>query len=195
MLATRARRTTALSAIRTVHDLCAYVAEASGGTERTLDEYLRALWQLGAERHRAGRAYLTPAELAELLVAAFDAPALPFDPAWRRLRDQTIDTVPDGYTTWEATVRDQILDLDELVRSGLADESGSFFAVDADEVDAPGGGRWGNLAPRDFLSSACAATFGEGSRDGAPSNDALGLIDWDRFATFLARGQRRPEDW
>lgn len=192
MLATRPRRTTALSRIRTAHDLSAYVSEACGVTDRTLDEYLRALWRLGAERHRAGRVYLTPAELAELLVAAFDAPALPFDPEWRALRDQTIDTNPDGFTTWEATVRDQILDLDELVRSGLADVSGSFFAVDADEVDAPGGGRWGNLAPRDFLSSACAATFGEGSRDGTPAtDDPLGLIDWDRFATFLAQGQRR----
>lgn len=191
LAATRQPRTTNLARIRTAHDLCAYVAEASGGADRPLAEYLRALWRLGAERHRAGRSYLTPAELAELLVAAFDAPAPPFDPEWRRLRDQTLDTNPDGFTTWEATVRDQILDLDELVQSGLADVSGSFFAVDADEVDAPGGGRWGNIAPRDFLSSACAATFGEGSHDGEPAGDALGLIDWDRFATFLAQGQRR----
>ncbi len=186
-----ATRTVELARVRTARELCTYVAEMSGDTERPLDEYLRALWRLGAERHRAGRAYLTAPELAELLAAAFDAPAPPFDPGWRALRDQTIDAVPDSFTTWEATVRDQILDLDELVRSGLADASGSFFAVDADEVDAPGGGRWGNLAPRDFLSAACAATFGDGSRDGAPVDDALGLIEWDRFANFLARGQRR----
>jgi hypothetical protein len=187
------RTTIDLARIRTVRDLCAYVAEASGNAERPLDEYLRALWRLGAERHRAGRAYLTAAELAEILAAAFEAPAPPFDPSWRLLRDQTIDTVLDGFTTWEATVRDQILDLDELVRSGLADASGSFFAVDVDEVDAPGGGRWGNLAPRDYLSAACTATFGEGSRDGGIDEpaDLLGLIDWDRFAAFLATGQRR----
>jgi hypothetical protein len=187
------RTTIDLARIRTVRDLCAYVAEASGNTERPLDEYLRALWRLGAERHRAGRAYLTAAELAEILAAAFEAPAPPFDPSWRLLRDQTIDTVLDGFTTWEATVRDQILDLDELVRSGLADASGSFFVVDVDEVDAPGGGRWGNLAPRDYLSAACTATFGEGSRDGNIDEpaDLLGLIDWDRFASFLATGQRR----
>jgi hypothetical protein len=192
MIAARPRRTTALSSIRTVRDLCTYVTEAAGTAERPLDEYLRALWRLGAERHRAGRAYLTAAELAELLTAAFDAPAPPFDPGWRLMRDQTIDTVPDGYTTWEATVREQILDLDELVRSGLADTSGSFFAVDADEVAALGGSRWGNLAPRDFLSAACTATFGEGSCDGSPTDAGpLGLVDWDRFATFLAQGQRR----
>jgi hypothetical protein len=180
--------------VRTVRELCTYVCEAAGEVERPLDEYLRALWSLGAAHHRAGRAYLTAAELAELLARAFDAPAPPFDPMWRALRDQTIDTVPDGFTTWESTVREQILDLDELVRSGLADASGSFFAVDADEVEAPGGGRWSHLAPRDFLSAACNATFGDGSTDGPgddPRDATLGPIDWDRFATFLAQGQRR----
>lgn len=187
--------------IRTVRELIAHVEHAARRTERPLPEYLRALWHLGAERHRAGRAYLTPAELGDLLVAAFEAPAPPFDPSWRLLRDQTVDTMVDGFTTWEATVRDQILDLDELVLAGLADASGSFFAVDADEVDAPGGGRWGNLAPGDFLAAAFVATFGaepagaaggEAVDPGAGAADErpLGVIDWDRFAAFLAQGQR-----
>jgi hypothetical protein len=162
-----------------------YVRDVAGTIDRPLDEYLRALWRLGSDYHRAGRAYLTAAELAELLARAFDAPAPPFDPTWRALRDQTIDPAQDGFTTWESTVREQILDLDELVRSGLADTSGSFFAVDADEVDAPGGGRWSNLAPRDFLTSACRATFDD-------IEATLPPIDWDRFASFLACGQRRP---
>lgn len=179
--------------VRTARELCTYLSEASGAAERPLDEYLRALWRLGTERHRDGRTYLTAAELAELLGQAFQAPAPPFDPTWRALRDQTIDTVPDGFTTWESTVRDQILDLDELVRSGIADASGSFFAADVEEADAPGGGRWGNLAPRAYLSAACTATFGAGSSDGDdPLDETLPPIDWDRFATFLAQGQRRP---
>lgn len=170
--------------VRTARELCTYVRDAAGGIDRSLDEYLRALWCLGAEHHRAGRAYLTAGELAELLARAFEAPAPPFDPMWRALRDQTIEPASDGFTTWESTVREQILDLDELVRSGLADASGSFFAVDADEVDAPGGGRWSNLAPRDFLTAACHSTFGD-------IETTLPPIDWDRFASFLTRGQLR----
>jgi hypothetical protein len=172
--------------VRTARELCTYVREAAGDADRPLDEYLRALWRLGSEHHRAGRTFLTAAELAGLLADAFQAPAPPFDPHWRSQRDQTIETAPDGFTTWESTVREQILDLDELVRSGLADASGSFFAVDADEVDAPGGSRWGNLLPRDYLTSACAATFGDTSFD-----TTIGAVDWDRFAAFLTRGQRR----
>ncbi len=163
---------------RDLHDFLSTLENPGG---RTLDEYLRALWRLGTEHHRAGRRYLTAGELGELLAAAFDEQAPPFDPQWRTLRDQTIEEMPDGFATWESTVRDQILDLDELVRAGLADESGSFFAVEAEEVDAPGGGRWSHLDPRAFLTSACVA-FGE---------DTLPPIDWDNFASFLCRGQRK----
>ena len=172
-----------LPPLRSGRDLHAFVSQLENPGGRTLDEYLRALLRLGTERYRSGpRRHLTAAELAEMLAAAFETQAPPFDPGWRALRDQTLPEMPDGFATWEATVRDQILDLDELVRAGLADQSGSFFAVDADEVDAPGGGTWGTLEPREFLASACA-TFGD---------DPLAAIDWDNFAAALARGQRRP---
>jgi len=167
--------------LRSGRDLQEFVSRLENRSGRTLEEYLRALWRLGRERHRAGRRYLTAAELGELLADAFEVPAPPFDPAWRAQRDQTLEDMPDGFATWESTVRDQILDLDELVRSGLADQSGSFFAFDADEVDAPGGGHWANIEPRAFLSAACVE-FGE---------DTLPPIEWDVFAAFLARGQER----
>jgi len=181
--------------VTTGRELCVHVARLGNPTGRTLDEYLRALWRLGLERRRAGVDQLRPVELIELLTEAFAAPPVPFDPGWRALRDQTIEELPDGFTQWEATVRDQIVDLDELDRSGLAERARR--RPQRFGVDAPGGSRWFNLEPVSFLISACAGTFAasdydRGLDDSWPrfsADDPLTDVDWERFAHFLARGQ------
>ena len=177
------------------------------GSTRTLEEYLRALWQLA--RLLRERAALTGEELIRLLGEAWTAPAPPFDERWRTLVAEA--GARPGFGRWEGQILGQIRDQRELEEAGAFDNEYLAFGV-----DAPGGGRWYNFHPAGYLEAAAQGTFGgwqpgdEGriqvpglvavlGADGTVTSvdaseidhpvEPLGEITWERFADFLYWGQ------
>jgi len=198
--------------VHTNRDLYLFVTGLSApdpGRARSLEEYLRALWRLGAARRELDAVPL-PA-FASMLEAALHEPPLAFDPRWTEEYDEARDE-RTGFACWEATIRAQIVDLHEMERAGtLADEQRYFG------IDAPSGGRWYNFDPRAFLECDVEGSFGgwrEGDEGGrgyvpglcmaldeggtliavdpreiAPRLVELDVISWEDFAGFLRSGQ------
>ena len=130
--------------------------------ERSLEEYLRALWQLGAAR-REHEAVPLPA-FAGMLEAALHAPPPPFDPSWASpvgaYADADADADADvdelaGFDRWDATIREQIVDLHEMAQAGTFANELRYFGT-----SAPSGNLWFNFDPRTFLECAVAGRFG-----------------------------------
>lgn len=142
------------------------------GLARTLEEYLRALWQLG-RAERAERE-LPVARFAELLERAVTAEVPPYDPAWERL--DTGERLP-GFAGWERAILLQIVDLKQLRDAGAYRDEQRYFGL-----DAPRGGRWYNFAPMGYLECAAAGSFGasfddEDSDDDDASSSAAAELD------------------
>ena len=130
--------------------------------ERDLEQYLRALWQLGT-RHKAEEA-LSLGRFAEVLEAAFRESAPAFDPAWRVIADayQTRfaqlleaalresapafddsawrDIADAGFEGWQDTILCQIVDLHDMDEAGMLRNEDRYFGI-----DAPRGNRWYNF--------------------------------------------------
>jgi len=198
--------------LHTNRDLYLFVTGLSApdsGRARSLEEYLRALWRLGAARRELAAVPL-PA-FASMLEAALHEPPPAFDPRWPEEYDEARDE-RIGFARWEATIRAQVVDLHEMAEAGaLADEQRYFG------IDAPRGGRWYNFDPRAFLECAVEGSFGgwcEGDAGGrcyvpgpcvALDEDGklitvdpreiksrlveLDVISWEDFAGFLRSGQ------
>jgi hypothetical protein len=198
--------------LRTNRDLYLFVAEicrANAQSDRTLEDYLKALWRLGSVERERGA--LPLARFAALLEEALRSEAPQFDPIWSRnyLRDMNGFS---GYVHWEQTILRQIVDLHEMEEAGTLGNDLRYFGV-----DAPRGLRWFNFDPLTFLECAAAGTF-DGWRSGDPAgrdyvpgpvavlDEAgrissadprdlgeptvdLGPISWDTFAEFLGAGQ------
>jgi hypothetical protein len=184
----------------TNRDLYLFVAAIE--TQRSLEDYLRALWRL-AEPHRA-LAALPPEMFTELLTDALEAEPRAYDAA--------LPTGNAGYASFEATIASQIVDLHEMAANGQLDNEYRYFGI-----SAPRGGSWYNFDPRGYLECAVAGTFAgweEGDDTGrgyvpglvaatdADGNiamvdprsiedpvGALSPITWDAFAEFLFTGQ------
>lgn len=171
------------------------------GGGRTLEEYLRALWQLG--RALRDRESLSGRELLRLLIDAWTAPVPPFDEAWRTLPAAEAANA-EGFAAWEHRILAQIRDQREMAEAGMFDNDYIYYGV-----DAPSGGRWYNFHPPVYVEAAVEGTFGgwqpeDGGRvlvigDGRVTRvdaaqidrpvEPLGEIGWERFARFLYAGQ------
>ncbi len=185
--------------VRTNRDLYLFVAELvrrHGGDTRSLDEYLRALWQLAAADRDHDEIPLP--RFAGWLDAAYVDPAPPFDPAWSA-RPSPDDGRDHGYARWEAQLLAQIVDLREMAADGTLEDEMRYFGV-----DAPRGARWYNFDPRGFLECGLAGSFGgwcEGDDTGrelvpgmtaadvADPATELPAVSWDDLARFLWAGQ------
>jgi hypothetical protein len=186
--------------LRTNRDLYLFVeaiVENDDGQERELEEYLRALWRLGAAKQANDR--LTLACFAGILVAAFQEEAPAFAPAWQDIAEE--EGAPAGYPRWERTIFSQIVDLREMRDAGMLANEHRYFGV-----DAPRGRRWFNFDPLTYLECAVEGAFGgwrRGDRTGrdyvsAKNADLEDLdipifemtrVSWDQFADFLRAGQ------
>jgi hypothetical protein len=186
--------------LRTNRDLYLFVAalvENDDGQGRELEEYLRALWRLGAAKQAKDQ--LTLGCFAALLVAAFQEEAPAFDPAWQDIAEE--EGTHPGYARWERTIFSQIVDLREMRDAGVLANEHRYFGV-----DAPRGRQWFNFDPLTYLECGVEGAFGgwrPGDRTGrdyvSGKNAELEDLDipifemtrvsWDQFADFLRAGQ------
>jgi hypothetical protein len=135
--------------------------------DRSLEEYLRALWRLGCA-HRAEDA-LPRRTFEDLLDEARRAAAPPFDQGWAVGYG---DRERSGHARWERTILDQIVDLHEMAEVGNLANELRYFGI-----ASPRGSDWYNFDPDLFLDcAACCRDIGE-------------VVSWDDFATFLWFGQ------
>jgi hypothetical protein len=186
--------------LRTNRDLYLFVAalvENDDGQGRELEEYLRALWRLGAAKRANDR--LTLGCFVGLLLRAFQEEAPVFAPAWQDIAE--VEGTHAGYPRWERTIFSQIVDLREMRDAGMLANEHRYFGV-----DAPRGRRWFNFDPLTYLECAVEGAFGgwrPGDRTGRDyvyaKNSELEDLDipifempcvsWDQFADFLRAGQ------
>jgi hypothetical protein len=165
--------------------------EVTAYHDRDLEEYLRALWQLGS-KHKTEEA-LPLGVFAELIESAFRESAPPFDPSWRNLVGPR-ETKREGFGGWQDTILWQIVDLRDMDEAGMLRNEMRYFGI-----NAPRGNRWYNFDPMTYLECAAAGTCG-GVRDGdgrkkvhpdVPDDPVIEIPDvsWDGFTDFLWAGQ------
>ena len=194
-----------MGSIRTNRDLYLALADLVAKTDasdRSLEEYLRALW--GLARAYRDRPALTGDELLGLLARAFTGSAPPFDEGWRATYERDFPAAfrdfLGAFGAWEARVLRQIVDLREMDERGQLKDDQCYFGI-----DSPRGSRWYNFDPAAFLECAAAGTFGgweEGDDTGRAYVPGLGAIvggqvtpepllaiSWDHFIMFLGNGQ------
>lgn len=127
------------------------LVEQHRSTSRSLEEYLRAMLELGgAYRSSNG---LTPSEFLDLLAAAFTVQPAPIDASWFD-RPNPAPTAT-GYAAWLSTLTGQIVDLAEMERDGKLANEYRYFGI-----DAPRGARWFNFDPCTYIECGIAGTLG-----------------------------------
>ena len=146
--------------IKTTRDL--YIAisrlnKAQENSTRSLEDYLLAVLGLGITYQN--RQFLSANEFYDLLVAAFTANVVDFDPAWRDHFQENI-RISGGFRGWQATIINQIIDLHEMDEAGMLENQYRYFGI-----DSPRGVRWFNFDPGAFLECATAGAYG-GWQDG-----------------------------
>jgi|1185.fasta_scaffold87895_1 hypothetical protein len=134
-------------------------------TGRSLEEYLRTLWQLG--RSERTLAELPAARFAGLLRAAATAPAPAFEDAWRTA-DFTVTESMAGFEVWERVILSQVADLRDFA-DGAPREAATRAC----------GPRWHNTTVAPFLACGLAGAL-------TPEPAAL---SWPEFTEFLVCGQ------
>jgi hypothetical protein len=175
---------------------------------RSLEEYLRALEELA--RHYRQRPALPLDAFIQLHSAAFTTDAPPFDVAWET--DYAKDTETSGFPGWQATLREQIVDLHEMQENGQLNSEYRYFGI-----KSPRGAYWYNFDPSTFLECAAQGFYGGWepgdvtSRGFVPGpvavleNDGtigqrdprelsrptlpISQVTWDDFRNFLRQGQ------
>jgi hypothetical protein len=125
--------------------------ERQRDNRRTLEDYLRALAELG-HNHRQ-RATLALDEFFQLLSDAFTADAPPFDESWRITSAE--NSKAPGFDGWLATLREQVVDLHEMQENGQLNDKYRYFGI-----RSPRGQRWYNFNPSGFLECATAGSYG-----------------------------------
>lgn len=161
--------------LRTTHDLWTLVNQIGAGAPLPpLADYLRALLRLGRQ---LGDAPLTLARLAQLLDEARTATPEPYDPGWAT--DYGAPT-PDGtFANWERTLKDQVIDLEEMRETGQLEDPERYFGL-----TSPRGGRWYNFDVESFLERGVAGLFDDDQTGDVPLD-----VSWETFADLLRSGQ------
>ncbi len=198
---------TSINTNRNLYLAIAELAKAEALKSRSLEAYLRALWQLGVEAQ--SHATLSGADFVDLLTRAMSAHVPPFDEAWRATNAAEAG---DGFAGWQAAILQQIVDLHEMTEQGTLQNEYRYFGV-----SAPRGAWWCNFDPATFLECATTGAYGgwePGDDTGrmlvpgpvAVMNEAgqlelkapdeipspivrLDSITWDDFRVFLEYGQ------
>jgi len=196
----------------TNRDLYQAVADLTGRfnkTERTLEEWLIALWSLSMAWK--GHAGIPARDFLALLDNAFTSNVPAFDPAW--ISRYSTEAPEAGFAGWESTILTQIIDLHEMAEGGAEDDDLGHFGA-----RSPRGSYWVNTDPLTFLACAAEGTFrgwtpGNGTgreyvpgpvvvldgKGGAVTKNpeeisrpvfAIETITWSTFSSFLGWGQQ-----
>lgn len=165
--------------IKTIGDFRRFVLLLADGiaptTTKSLEEYLRALWNL---IQQAQAKPVTYALLGQLLQDAFLVEPLPFHEMWLQYEappDLDRDENGKSFSLLQHMICYQIADLHRMAQAGLLENEWRFYGI-----DSPTGHRWFNFDPSSYLECA-SRSIGE---DGT-SIDA----SWLDLATLLWLGQ------
>jgi hypothetical protein len=187
--------------LRTNSDLYQTVVtlgESKHARERSLEEYLRALWSAGYDHSSTGS--LSLAEFVWLLTSALDGPVPPFDPFWAK-EDLSLTDGADSFTIWARTLRGQICDLRELASDGLYENPNRYLGVEAPRPNGtdrrPTSPRWYNFDIESYLECGVEGAFGgwrpefEGAVVDDEPADAMPLdrLTWADLTKFVVCGQ------
>lgn len=161
-------------------------------TERSLEEYLRAVWALG----RARRQELIGAEdVAAILVDAVQAPAPSFDDRWRQEHAEVPMPTGEFVVDWENTILFQIVELRTMAEDGLLERKDRYLGL-----QSRSGASWYNFDPLTFLECGVRGTVGGYEQDEVvvlvpdPDGDDSPVFEltefgWDAFTDLLWCGQ------
>src|SRR5262249_23583789 len=167
--------------------------KAPANQDHDLEDYLRALWQLGA-RH-AAEEMLSLGAFATMLETAFRETPPPFDPSWRNIAEPDL-TKTMGFQGWQQTILWQIIDLRDMDEAGMLRDEMRYLGI-----QAPRGTDWYNFDPLTYLECAAAGAFGgfragdeSGRIKAVPSSPddpvfEIPQVTWDAFTRFLWAGQ------
>jgi hypothetical protein len=184
------------SQVHSLEELVSYVSalanEMASKTARSLEEYLRALWQL---LRQAEGDEISFSKFSQALHDAFFADPLPFDEEWlqytpsielitTRPRDLTFPSPGDlksdsgrtaSFALFLTMICYQIADLHRMAETGQLNSKYRYYGL-----TSPTGYSWYNFDPLSYLKCAAA-----GLKDHCLHTDA----SWDVFALFLWLGQ------
>jgi hypothetical protein len=178
-----------VSGVVTRGDFLNAVSELDNTTAETaytgsLEEYLRALWQLLQSHEQDQPSY---ALFGQLLAKAFITEPAAFDSTWLAYQSPPEDfllepyQVADPFAVLRHLLLYQIADLRRMQEAGMLDNPGVFLGV-----TSPTGYSWYNFSPEGFLS--CAA---RGSQDAGAMNPSATepACTWTDLAILLYLGQ------
>ena len=163
------------------------------GNNLSLEEYLRALWQIVSQ---AKPVFPSLVQVSKWLEAAFRADVPPFDLAWleRTIEDPYVFTTRED---WENLILFQIADLHRMANAGQLENEWRFYGI-----DSPSGHRWYNFDPLTYLECGVRGAVGgyqeeevivlSSLPDGESADSPIFEIDelgWDGFAAILECGR------
>lgn len=165
------------SRIKNTADFRRYILQLAEETTtgRTLDEYLRALWNV---IQQAREQQVTYALIGQLLRDAFQAEPLPFNKFWLEYNEPPdLHNVKDEepYSVLQKTIGYQIADLHRMDEAGMLKNESRFMGL-----ISPTGHPWYNFDPPSYLKSAVESLKEDGGYTEA---------DWIDLAILLWLGQ------
>lgn len=159
--------------------------ERAEGVDRTLEDYLLALW--GLARPLRKQPSIPVDTFLRLLDEALTAPVPPFRDTWRDLPDEVGLNEPPGPGKWEATIIRQIRDMREMDEAGMRPGPGMYL------LSAPRGSPYYHSDPASFVAAGIAYHFKGWTPVGeeARAEDVFPVeeITWHDLTEFLLEGQ------
>jgi len=168
--------------IKTQKEFCDFIhllTKSANGFDRSLEEYLSALWLL-AQKHKNDE--LSFALLAKMLDDAFVTPAPPFDLNWLNYEEPPSELsqnypVKNKFEFFQKMILYQIADLHRMRQEGVFETPPQFLWLGASRK---GGVTWYNFEPVGFLYNAL------GGLEAGSNNTEY---DWGNLAIQLWLGQ------
>jgi hypothetical protein len=168
--------------IKTQKDFCDFIrvlAKDASSSNRSLEDYLRALWLL-VQKHKNDK--LSFVLLAQMLNDALTAPVAPFDDDWLNYEKPPSELsqnhpVENDFEFLKKMILYQIADLHRMREEGALDAPPHILWLGASRK---GGSTWYNFEPATFLSIALG---------GIKTDSDNTEYDWSNLAIQLWLGQ------
>lgn len=144
-------------------DLCARLTEtalAMSDAGRTLDEFLRAWWQVSAPLAMTPK--LDGDTVAAMIAVAAVITPPPLHPVWRTR--MYVANAPETYADWERIIVSQIADLADFADAGGLGAQ-SYFGADAPrpaDCTRATSRRWFNFDPQAYLTCGLQGSLARG---------------------------------